>query len=124
MKVLICTPCFGGLVHTGYLNSIIGVMTSREILTKHQVSIATISNDVGLCFRFGQISNGSKFARFSMKVFGGKAFFKMHFAKSLAIREKTDVIRCAVTDFNSILAERTAYSIIIEFAIREASIEL
>ena len=47
----------------------------------------------------------------------------MHFAKSFAIREKTNVIRCAVTDFNSILAETTAYSIIIEFAIREASIE-
>ena len=45
----------------------------------------------------------------------------MHFAKSFAIREKTNVIRCAVTDFNSILAETTAYSIIIEFAIREAS---
>ena len=48
----------------------------------------------------------------------------MHFAKSLAIREKTNVIRCAVTDFNSMLAETTAYSIIIEFAIREARIEL
>ena len=45
-------------------------------------NIATISNDVGLCFRFGQISNGSKFVRFSMKDLGGKAFFKMHFAKS------------------------------------------
>lgn len=78
-------------------------------------NIATISNDVGLCFRFGQSSNGSKFVRFSMKVLGGKSFFKMHFAKSLAIREKTSVIRCAVTDFNSILAERRAYSIIIEF---------
>ena len=70
------------------------------------------------------MSSGSKVVRFSMKVFGGKAFFKMHFAKSLAIREKTNVIRCAVTDFNSILAETTAYSIIIEFAIREARIEL
>ena len=45
MKILISTPAFGGLVHTGYLNSLIGVMTSREVLTKHQVSIATISND-------------------------------------------------------------------------------
>jgi len=59
-----------------------------------------------------------------MKVFGEISFFKMHFAKSLAIREKTNVIRCTVTDFNSILAETRAYSIIIEFAIREARIEL
>ena len=59
-----------------------------------------------------------------MKVFGGKSFFKMHFAKSLAIREKTNIIRCAVTDFNPISAETTAYSIIIGFAIREARIEL
>ena len=55
-------------------------------------NIANISNDVGLCLRLGQISNGSKFVKFSMKFFGGKSFLKMHFAKSLAIREKTNVI--------------------------------
>jgi len=32
----------------------------------------------------------------------------MHFAKSLAIREKPNVILCAVTDFNSIPAETIA----------------
>jgi len=45
-------------------------------------NIATISNDVGLCFRLGQISNGSKFFRCSMKLFGEISFFKKHFAKS------------------------------------------
>ena len=45
-------------------------------------NIATISNDVGLCFRLGQISNGSKVVRFSIKLFGEISFFKMHFAKS------------------------------------------
>jgi len=39
-----------------------------RLLSFYTVSnIVTISNDVGLCFRFGQISNGSKFARFSIK---------------------------------------------------------
>ena len=32
-------------------------------------NIVTISNDVGLCFRFGQINSESKVVRFSMKVF-------------------------------------------------------
>ncbi len=111
---------------TGSATSITSYIRDRiRVLAFYTVSnIVTISNDVGLCFRFGQISNGSKVAKFSMKVFGEKSFFKMHFAKSCAISEKTNVIRCAVTDFNSILAETTAYSIITEFAIREASIEL
>jgi len=58
--------------------------------------------------------------RLLIKLFVEISFFKIHFAKSLAIREKTNVICCAVTDFNSILAVTTAYLIIIEFAIREA----
>jgi len=74
---------------------ILGYIRDRiRLLFFYTVSnIVTISNDVGLCFRFGQISNGSKFARFSMKVFGERSFFKMHFAKSCAISEKTNVIR-------------------------------
>jgi len=75
-------------------------------------------------FDFGQISNGTKFVRFSIKALDEGLSLKCNFAKSFAIREKTNVIRCAVTDFNSILAEITAYSIIIEFPIREARIEL
>ena len=45
-------------------------------------NIATISNDVGLCFRLGQMSNGSSVFRFSIKHFREISFFKMHFAKS------------------------------------------
>ena len=45
-------------------------------------NIATISNDVGLCFRLGQVSNGSRVFRFSIKHFREISFFKMHFAKS------------------------------------------
>ena len=45
-------------------------------------NIATISNDVGLCFRLGQMSNGSRVFRFSIKHFREISFFKMHFAKS------------------------------------------
>jgi len=48
-------------------------------------NVDIISNDVGLCFRFGQMSNGSRVFRLLIKLFGEISFFKMHFAKSCAI---------------------------------------
>ena len=50
-----------------------------------ELNVATISNDVGLRFRFGQTSNGSRVFKLLIKFFGEISFFKMHFAKSCAI---------------------------------------
>jgi hypothetical protein len=44
-KVLIATPAYGGLVTTGLMNSILAVMTNKEVRSKYEIHIATIGND-------------------------------------------------------------------------------
>ena len=45
MKILIGTPAYGGMVSTGYFNSVLKVLANKEIKEKHKVEIVTIGND-------------------------------------------------------------------------------
>lgn len=44
-KVLVATPAYGGLVTTGLMNSILAVMTNKEVRSRYEIHIATIGND-------------------------------------------------------------------------------